>query len=139
MNARQGNGSLVNLFYSTPSCYLQEVHKANLSWTVKTDDYFPYASDPHAFWTGYFTSRPTLKYFVHSTNNFLQACHQLSAITDERGETLRGVFELAEPMAVTQHHDAVAGTAKQHVTDDYALRLSIGIKSCERIISDGLR
>ena len=26
-------------------------------------------------------------------------------------------------MAVNQHHDAVTGTAKQHVSDDYALRL----------------
>jgi hypothetical protein len=24
---------------------------------TKDDDFFPYASDPHAYWTGYFTSR----------------------------------------------------------------------------------
>ncbi|CAG7723264.1 unnamed protein product [Allacma fusca] len=138
VNARQSNGSTVNLFYSTPSCYLQEVNKANLSWSMKTDDYFPYASDPHAFWTGYFTSRPTLKYFIHKTNNFLQTCQQLSSMTDENGETLDGVFKLAEPVAVNQHHDAVAGTAKQHVTNDYALRISIGIQSCEKVISSAL-
>jgi len=24
---------------------------------LRSDDFFPYASDPHAYWTGYFTSR----------------------------------------------------------------------------------
>lgn len=38
--------------YSTPSRYLEAVNKADLSWTVKTDDFFPYADGPDAFWTG---------------------------------------------------------------------------------------
>ncbi len=34
-----------------------------------------------------------------------------------------------EAMGVAQHHDAVSGTEKQHVADDYAQRLSDGIDS----------
>ena len=30
-------------------------------------------------------------------------------------------------MGLAQHHDAVSGTEKQHVADDYAQRLSEGI------------
>lgn len=30
-------------------------------------------------------------------------------------------------MGLAQHHDAVSGTEKQHVADDYAQRLSYGI------------
>ena len=52
-----GNNSKINAFYSTPSCYLKSLNEAGQTWTSKTDDFFPYASDPHAFWTGYFTSR----------------------------------------------------------------------------------
>lgn len=33
---------------------------------------------------------------------------------------------LADALAIAQHHDAVSGTEKQHVADDYAKRLSIG-------------
>ena len=52
----------INILYSTPSCYLKSLHEAKeMKWNVKTDDFFPYASDPHAYWTGYFTSRSTLK------------------------------------------------------------------------------
>ena len=32
-------------------------------------------------------------------------------------------------MSVAQHHDAVTGTAKQHVTDDYNKRLAIGVQA----------
>ena len=34
--------------------------------------------------------------------------------------------KLADALAIAQHHDAVTGTEKQHVANDYAKRLSIG-------------
>ena len=34
-------------------------------------------------------------------------------------------------MGIAQHHDAVSGTEKQHVADDYAQRLSEGIDIAE--------
>lgn len=51
----------VNIFYSTPSIFAQALYATNYTWPVKTDDFFPYASNDHAYWTGYFTSRPALK------------------------------------------------------------------------------
>ena len=38
--------------YSTPSIYLDYVHKSDLIWTIKTDDFLPNADDPYDFWTG---------------------------------------------------------------------------------------
>ena len=52
-----GVGKKMNIFYSTPSCYLKALNDIGKTWSIKTDDFFPYASDPHAYWTGYFTSR----------------------------------------------------------------------------------
>lgn len=34
-------------------------------------------------------------------------------------------------MAVAQHHDAVSGTEKQHVANDYAKRLASGWEHCQ--------
>ena len=72
MAAESDGGKPVNAFYSTPSCYVKNVNEAGQTWTVKKDDFFPYASDPHSYWTGYFTSRPALKGMVRRTNNLLQ-------------------------------------------------------------------
>ena len=52
VNARQDKGSKVNVFYSTPSCYLYALNNANQTWTTKDDDFFPYGSGPHTYWTG---------------------------------------------------------------------------------------
>ena len=77
--SQQSSGSKVNLLYSTPSCYTYHVNRAGKTWTTKEDDFFPIAQQPHSFWTGYFTSRPSLKGYVRSTNNFLQVgCHSLA-------------------------------------------------------------
>ena len=39
-------------------------------------------------------------------------------------------------MGVLQHHDAVSGTEKQHVADDYAQRVSQGIDSAIVTVRD---
>ena len=45
-----------NIFYSTPSIYVKAVHEAQdrlgLVWSLKTDDFFPYADNPWSYWTG---------------------------------------------------------------------------------------
>uniref|UniRef100_A0AAY4F0T7 Lysosomal alpha-mannosidase n=1 Tax=Denticeps clupeoides TaxID=299321 RepID=A0AAY4F0T7_9TELE len=142
VNAKQSNGSKVNLLYSTPSCYLQELHNANTTWPLKTDDFFPYADDAHDFWTGYFTSRPALKRYERLSNSRLQTCNQLEVLGGRRSR--KGLFgeggsdSMREAMAVAQHHDAVSGTEKQHVAFDYAKRLAAGWGPCQVLVSNSL-
>ncbi|CAM4610488.1 unnamed protein product [Lepidochelys kempii] len=142
VNAQQLNGSQVHVLYSTPTCYLWELFKANLSWSLKYDDFFPYADGPHQFWTGYFTSRPAFKRYERLSNNFLQVCNQLEALagpvarTGPYGEGDSAVLRRA--MAVAQHHDAVSGTEKQHVANDYAKRLAAGWDACQVLVSNAL-
>ncbi|CAF0923686.1 unnamed protein product [Adineta steineri] len=125
VNAQQTNGSDVNVFYSTPSCYVYALNKVDRAWTSKTDDFFPLGDTPHGFWTGYFTSRAALKRYERHSNNILQATRQLNALSQIN---LRNdIFYLSEAMGIVQHHDAISGTEKQNVADDYAQRLSEGI------------
>lgn len=136
VNKRQESGSKVNLLYSTPSCYLEALHNANLTWTTKSDDFFPYASGNHSYWTGYFTSRPTLKGYTRQANGILQAVKQVTALT---GVGRTGELEiLVEALGVLQHHDAVSGTEKQHVADDYSERLDVGITAAVGSLAEGL-
>uniref|UniRef100_A0A8C9TTQ7 Alpha-mannosidase n=1 Tax=Scleropages formosus TaxID=113540 RepID=A0A8C9TTQ7_SCLFO len=142
VNAKQSQGSKVNVLYSTPSCYLQGLHQANLTWSVKMDDFFPYADGPHDFWTGYFTSRPALKRYERLSNSLLQVCNQLEVLggpNSRKGPYGEGDSDtLQEAMSVAQHHDAVSGTEKQHVANDYAKRLARGWAHCETLVSNAL-
>ncbi|XP_039626448.1 lysosomal alpha-mannosidase [Polypterus senegalus] len=142
VNEQQKHGSNVSVFYSSPSCYLNELHQSNLTWSVKDDDFFPYADGPHDFWTGYFTSRPAFKRYERMSNNFLQICNQLEVLggkSSREGPNGRGESDtLKEAMAVAQHHDAVSGTEKQHVANDYAKRLSRGWDQCQILVSNAV-
>ncbi|GAB1293420.1 Lysosomal alpha-mannosidase [Apodemus speciosus] len=110
--------------------------------SVKKDDFFPYADGPHMFWTGYFSSRPALKRYERLSYNFLQVCNQLEALVGPRANV--GPYgsgdsaPLKEAMAVLQHHDAVSGTAKQNVVNDYAKQLAAGWGPCEVLVSNAL-
>ncbi|OON21533.1 alpha mannosidase, middle domain protein [Opisthorchis viverrini] len=48
------------------------------------------------------------------------------------------VDKLRQALGVMQHHDAVTGTEKQHVANDYALTLSVASKSCQTVIADAM-
>lgn len=133
------DGLKVNLFYSTPSCYLKSLYDAGITWPTKTDDFFPYASDPHAYWTGYFTSRPTIKRFERVGNHYLQICKQLTATAKVPEKFFDGHLKVLKmAMGVMQHHDAVTGTEKQHVANDYSRRLDLAIAACGTNIKSSL-
>ncbi|CAF4650839.1 unnamed protein product [Rotaria socialis] len=134
VNLQQENGSDINVFYSTPSCYLYALNKADKRWSTKTDDFFPYASTPSVYWTGYYTSRPALKRYERYANNILQVTRQLNGFSQSNLRNL--TFDLSEAMGLVQHHDAVSGTSKQHVANDYAQRLSNGIDRAIEVIND---
>eukprot|EP00521_Asterionellopsis_glacialis_P017327 CAMPEP_0195302294 /NCGR_PEP_ID=MMETSP0707-20130614/30840_1 /TAXON_ID=33640 /ORGANISM="Asterionellopsis glacialis, Strain CCMP134" /LENGTH=1068 /DNA_ID=CAMNT_0040365501 /DNA_START=82 /DNA_END=3288 /DNA_ORIENTATION=- len=140
----------VNIFYSNPEIYTNAKYTAEVthqtmakdtnlnviqtsSWSMKTDDFFPYADCPHCYWTGYFTSRASLKRLERIGSSFLLAARQIESVDDKMdlldcdiADNCRPLYELDDAMGVLQHHDGVSGTAKQHVSDDYSKRVHIG-------------
>eukprot|EP00850_Spirogloea_muscicola_P005017 SM000022S07231 [mRNA] locus=s22:665524:679079:- [translate_table: standard] len=130
----------VNAMYSTPSIYIDAKHSANETWPLKHNDFFPYADCPNCYWTGYFTSRPAFKGYVRKLSGYLQAARQLEAAVGRKTESRLLKFDdsgppttdlLEEALAISQHHDAVSGTERQHVADDYAKRLHMGAVKCD--------
>ncbi|KAJ3682593.1 hypothetical protein LUZ60_015166 [Juncus effusus] len=118
----------VNALYSTPSLYVDALNSVNESWPLKHDDYFPYADKANTYWTGYFTSRPSFKHYVRSLSGYYLAARQLEFMM---GNGNNYTPSLGDALGVAQHHDAVSGTARQHTTNDYAKRLSIGASQAE--------
>ena len=145
----------VRAFYSNPATYVAAKRAEVAAGYVELPlvsgpnaDFFPYADGAHKFWTGYFTSRPALKRYIRANSAFLNAARQAQAIgtaAGARGAGARGgagaageLEAFAEAMGVAQHHDAASGTAKQHVTFDYAQRISKGQADGQRVLSSSL-
>ncbi|CAI5465089.1 unnamed protein product [Closterium sp. Yama58-4] len=152
----------VNAFYSTPAMYVDAKHRANESWPTRTGDMFPYDEHDGAYWSGYFSSRPSFKYMARVCSSLLLATTAAEALVGRRAleqwdeqegrleaqrveacETqeeacpgtegwrrrvpgLASTAPLEDAVAIAQHHDAITGTAKQHVSNDYSLRLHAG-------------
>jgi lysosomal alpha-mannosidase len=105
----------VHIFYSTPTCYVSTVNKLNLTFSHRENDYFP-------LWTGFYTSRPSLKWQERDNNNLLQVSKQLDAIA-RSVDTEPFLDEGRNELAILQHHDAITGTSPQLTVDDYVKRL----------------
>jgi len=126
----------VNVIYSTPNAYIDTINAQNISYPFKYDDFFPYADVPTSYWTGYFTSRTSIKGATRKLGRFTQAVRKLAAqalwqnispVTQNNFPQVDQAFTvLEEAMGNGQHHDAVTGTEKQLVAEDYKLYFAKG-------------
>lgn len=150
----------LNVFYSSPEYYTKWKHMESMrlpsetsngkgdmnsavQWSVKTDDFFPYSECPHCFWTGYFTSRTSFKRLERVGSSFLQAARQIESMKDSQNSLgfddchcRDALYPLDDAMGIVQHHDAVSGTAKQHVANDYSKRVQIGIDRAANAVAE---
>ena len=74
-------------------------------------------------WSGYFSSRPSLKRYVRVNSQLLNVARHWEVFAGGNGSSTERLWAA---LSVTQHHDAVAGTARQLVTDDYCLQMARG-------------
>jgi hypothetical protein len=124
------------IFYSTPNTYLNAIKASNITFPTRYHDMFPYADYQDDFWTGYFSSRPNSKKQVRDGQASLHAASKvfsLSAIFENATDVdiVHAVDTkemMLDSMGVYQHHDAVTGTARQHVANDYIYNLYNSMK-----------
>ena len=132
---------------STPEIYIdrwyEDYKKQKTSHLViKNDDFFPYAEVPGwtreaGYWSGYFTSKPTLKWTIKDASWLLHTGRKvvLGAFLNMRSDEEKAAFvaradkrldELERAVAINQHHDAVTGTSKKYTDADYMHMLNEG-------------
>eukprot|EP00884_Botryococcus_braunii_P017884 jgi/Botrbrau1/477/Bobra.110_2s0114.1 len=111
---------------------------------------FRIADCPTCYWTGYFTSRPTSKAYIRGATSYLQAARQLEFLHRHRGGRLDeplghrrrhlgpSTDTLEEAVALTQHHDSITGTEKQHVANDYHKRVAKGLAEAQEVVLEAL-
>ena len=93
---------------------------------------FPYADKADEYWTGYYTSRANSKSQARFAQANLHASNKLfaervlarDATVDETDDLLSAKDAMLDANGINQHHDAITGTARQAVADDYVKRIS---------------
>ncbi|XP_017786043.1 PREDICTED: lysosomal alpha-mannosidase-like [Nicrophorus vespilloides] len=117
----------INVFYSTPSCYLKALHQGTNGngFSTFSADFFPYADRNYSYWSGFYTSRPALKKLEREGNRLLQLqiFKQLHSLVPRSKYNHSNLDNLKRIMGVMQHHDAITGTETQYVADDYTAQL----------------
>ena len=133
----------INFFYSTPEKYFNsvknELNKNNEKLeTFKNIDFYPLKTD--CFWTGYFTSRPYLKGYIRKASNIYYSISKYFSmnrlsneklINNNEKSTITNLNFFREMVSLTQHHDAITGTCRQYVAEDYINNLKNIIKGVE--------
>ena len=84
--------------------------------------------------TGYYTTRPSTKLYSRVASGYLRAARQLEAV---HGALPAGpsTQRLSRTVALMQHHDAITGTDRFHVNQDYRKLLASGIEDAQQLIS----
>ncbi|XP_028032101.1 lysosomal alpha-mannosidase-like [Bombyx mandarina] len=115
-------GANINLYYSTPACYLKAVYDSNPTLDTKQDDFFPMAYDKFSHATGLYTSRPTIKYMAREGHVYLQMAKQLQVLArlwnnDQLFEEFQWV------MGAFQDHNIITGAMHDYVKEYYTDRM----------------
>ena len=107
-------------------------------------DFFTYSDTDNDYWSGYFTTRPFLKKTIRTTENQLRTAQILFSLIQSflpneiKKENYNILKEASETLGLLQHHDAITGTAKQVVVNDYIHLLTNSKKKIANIASKSL-
>eukprot|EP00474_Spongospora_subterranea_P010186 CRZ10644.1 hypothetical protein [Spongospora subterranea] len=134
--------------YSTLKDYFSAVEATNTKFPTVVGDFFPYADNSDSFWTGYYTTRPFLKYTSRTVSASLRAAEISFAVARSRlppenrfinfMSEFDKLLDARRNNALFLHHDAITGTARQHVVNDYLERMTSSRKSAEDITKKAL-
>jgi hypothetical protein len=135
--------------YSTLSEYFEAVSRANVRFPLLQGDFFPYADNEDSYWSGYYTTRPLLKQKSRKLNHIVRAAEQLVVLvrssphsnldttqSDLPLEYWENKFKEVErarmETALFLHHDAITGTSRSNVVQDYQQRMD---NAAEQLLS----
>ncbi|XP_010581789.1 PREDICTED: epididymis-specific alpha-mannosidase isoform X2 [Haliaeetus leucocephalus] len=134
----------VTVQYATVGDYFQAIYSRNLTWEIRdSQDFLPYSTEPFQAWTGFYTSRSTLKGIARRASSLLYAGesfftqyvrkHPASSIC--KCGALKQLQSLRWAVSEVQHHDGITGTESPKVKDMYMNNLMYGIFNVKKLMA----
>ncbi|KAL8475580.1 hypothetical protein ACS0TY_028294 [Phlomoides rotata] len=111
-------------------------------------DFFTYADRNQDYWSGYYVSRPFFKAVDRVLEQTLRGAEMMMALLlgfcqKAQCEKLPTSFSYKlisarRNLALFQHHDGVTGTAKDHVVEDYGMRMHMALQDLQIFMSKAI-
>lgn len=149
-NKDRYHGAEVN--FGTPSDFFRALReRSGGKFATLRGDFYVYSdvfvAGRPAYWSGYYTTRPYWKVLDRELQGNLRSTEILYtiAMNDAKRKKLQTaklldrnyekLVKARQNLALFKHHDAITGTSKDYVMNDYALKLFEGIQDCASIQS----
>uniref|UniRef100_A0A8R1DZN2 mannosyl-oligosaccharide 1,3-1,6-alpha-mannosidase n=1 Tax=Caenorhabditis japonica TaxID=281687 RepID=A0A8R1DZN2_CAEJA len=140
-------GDQVEIGFGTFNDYFTELEKWNKENPSEapptlSGDFFPYMCALGDYWTGYYTTRPFFKRqgrLLHSLirNADLMLSMRRSTLKRRKIDESLPILESARRnLSLFQHHDAITGTSKVSVMDDYSELLHQSIMDTKSVLEE---
>lgn len=111
-------------------------------------DFFTYADRQQDYWSGYYVSRPFFKAVDRVLEQTLRASDILFGLVLGYCQNLPctklpfsfsyKLIAARRNLALFQHHDGVTGTAKNHVVEDYGVRMHTSLQDLQLFMSKAI-
>uniref|UniRef100_A0A8C2VPQ0 Alpha-mannosidase n=2 Tax=Chinchilla lanigera TaxID=34839 RepID=A0A8C2VPQ0_CHILA len=130
--------------YATLGDYFRALHALNVTWGTRDHhDFLPYASEQLQAWTGFYTSRSTLKVLARQVSALLYAGESMFTRymwpaprgTLDPAWALQQLQQLRWAVSEVQHHDAITGTESPKVNDMYVEHLAEGTLGVRKLMA----
>ncbi|XP_066404745.1 epididymis-specific alpha-mannosidase isoform X1 [Molothrus aeneus] len=134
----------VSVQYATVSDYFQAVYSRNLTWETRdSEDFLPYSTEPFQAWTGFYTSRSTLKGIARRASSLLYAGESFFTQYVQKHpegsvckcKALKQLQSLRWAVSEVQHHDGITGTESPKVKDMYMNNLMYGMLNVKKLMA----
>lgn len=137
--------------FGTLTDYFTEVRSRMTKFNTLSGDFFVYSDifseGQPAYWSGYYTTRPFLKSLSRQLASKLRAAEIIFSLTVNLARVSWSVLPFAvlcsqyndlvaarRHLGLFQHHDAITGTSKNFVMQDYQQKLLAGLSATQRVI-----
>ena len=143
----------VHARFGTLKDYFEEVEKVTASkpdtFPTLVGDFFPYTDEKNEYWTGYFTTRPFDKYTGRELQMFLRAAELLNTLASGKAISQELYYPAfrhnthslsvgRQSLGLFQHHDAVTGTSRSYVAENYEETLKAGLQQVHKVINNAV-
>ncbi|XP_052106571.1 alpha-mannosidase 2-like isoform X1 [Mytilus californianus] len=142
----------INVQFGTVADYFSLLKREGKkkSFPTLAGDFFPYSDQNYLYWTGYYSTRPFDKRFSREVESNLRTadilntlafgyCNKWNVKFAHSHDTASLLQQARRHLGLFLHHDAITGTSKDYVMENYESKLLEAYNDTQKVMSMALQ